>query len=47
MCSVRQDVLKNFAKFTERHRFRSLFLNRRPQPATLLKKRYFDTGAFL
>ena len=40
-CSVRKDVLKNFAKFTGKHLCQSLFFNRVAglRPATLLKKR--------
>ena len=34
-CSIEKGVLKNFAKFTEKHLWQSLFL----QVATLLKKR--------
>ena len=40
-CSVKKGVLKNFAKFTGKHRSQSLFLNKvaGSTPATLLKKR--------
>ena len=37
MWSIKKDVLKNFAKITEKHMFRSLFFNKLPK--TLLKKR--------
>ena len=41
MCSVRKDVLRNFAKSTEKHLRRSIFFNKVADlnPATLLKKR--------
>ena len=40
-CSVKKGVLRNFAKFTEKHLCESLFLNKVAglRPATLLKKR--------
>ena len=38
-CSVRKGVLRNFAKFTEKHLYQSLFFNKFAGPATLLKKR--------
>ena len=38
-CSVKQGVLGNFAKFTEKHLRQSLFFNKVARPATLLKKR--------
>ena len=40
-CSVRKGVLKNFAKFTEKHLFQVLFYEKvaGPESATLLKKR--------
>ena len=39
-CSVRKDVLRNFAKFTEKHLCQSLFYNKVAglRPAFLLKK---------
>ena len=37
MCSVRKDVLRNFATFTGKHVCQSLFFSCSP-PATLLKK---------
>ena len=39
-CSVRKNVLKNFAKFAGKHLCQSLFFNKvtRLRPATLLKK---------
>ena len=43
-CSVRKDVLINFAKFTGKHLCQRLFFNKvaGPRPATLLKKRLWD-----
>ena len=41
-CSVRKGVLRNFAKFTGKHLYQSLFFNK---AATLLKKA-FGTGVF-
>ena len=40
-CSVRKGVLRNFAKFTERQLYQSLFFNKVASlsPATLLRKR--------
>ena len=40
-CSVRKDILRNFAKFTGKHLRQVLFYNKLagPEPATLLKKR--------
>ena len=40
-CSVRKGVLRNFAKFTEKHKRQSVFFNKVAglRPATLLKKR--------
>ena len=40
-CSVRKDVLRNFAKFTGKYLCQSLFFNKVAglRPATLLKKR--------
>ena len=40
-CSVKKDVRRNFVKFTEKHLFQSLFLNKVAflKSATLLKKR--------
>ena len=39
-CSIKKGVLKNFAKFTEKHLYRNLFFNGVAclRPATLLKK---------
>ena len=38
-CSVREGVLRNFAKFTGKYLFQSLFFNNVACTATLLKKR--------
>ena len=40
-CSMKKGVLRNFAKFTEKHLCHSLFFNKVAglRPATLLKKR--------
>ena len=40
-CSIRKSVLRNFAKFTRKHMYQSLFFNKIEglRPATLLKKR--------
>ena len=39
-CSVRKGVIRNFAKFTGKHKCQSLFLiTLQARPATLLKKR--------
>ena len=40
-CSVRKGVLRNFAKFTEKHLYQSLFFNKVAglRPTTLFKKR--------
>ena len=40
-CSVRKGILRNFAKFTGKHLYRSLFFNRVAglRPATLLRKK--------
>ena len=42
-CSIKKDVLRNFAKFTGEHLYQSLFFNKVAGlgPATLLKKRLF------
>ena len=42
-CSVRKGVLRNFAKFTGKHLWQSLFFNKVAglRPATLLKKRFW------
>ena len=47
-CSVRKDVLRNFAKFTGKHLRQVLFYNKvaGPESATLLK-RGSGTGGFL
>ena len=47
--SVKNSVLRNFAKFTGKHVLQSLFLNKVAglRPANLLKKRDFDTDVFL
>ena len=38
-CSLRKDVLKNFAKFTRKHLCQGLFLMKEDlKPATLLKR---------
>ena len=39
-CSIKKDVLKNFAKFTGKQLCQSLFFKKscRPEPATFLKK---------
>ena len=41
-CSVEKDVLRNFAKFTGKHLFQSLFFNKvaslRPEPCNFLQK---------
>ena len=44
-CSVRNGVLRNFAKFTGKHLCQSLLLNKVTglRPATLLKKRFWHT----
>ena len=40
MCSLRKDVLINFAKFTGKYLYQSLLFNKvTGQPANLLKKR--------
>ena len=43
-CSVKKNVLRNFAKFTGKHLCQSLFLNKVAdlRPATLLKKRLWQ-----
>ena len=48
-CAVRKGVLKDFAKFTEKHLFQGLSFNKVAglRPATLLKEKDFDTGVFL
>ena len=40
-CSIKKGVLRDFAKFTGKHLYESLFLNKviGLEPATLLKKR--------
>ena len=53
-CSVKKDVLENFTKFTRKHLYQSLFLNKvaglpvfspnTGKPATLLKKRLGQRG---
>ena len=40
----KKGVLKNFAKFTRKHRYQSLFFN---NVAGLYLRKDFDTGAFL
>ena len=43
---LKKGFLENFAKFTGKHLYQSVFLSYRPKPATLLK-RDSDTGVFL
>ena len=47
-CSMKEGVLRNFTKFTEKHLYKSLFFNKVVdlRPATLLK-RDSGTGIFL
>ena len=43
-CSIKKDVLENFAEFTWKHLYRSLFFNKvtEHQPGTLKEKRLPD-----
>ena len=43
-CSIKIDILKNFAKFTGKHLCQNLFFNKVADlmPASLLKKRLWD-----
>ena len=43
-CSLKKDILKNFAKFTRKYLYQSLFFNKVAglRPATLLKKRLWQ-----